>query len=240
MVSYFRTMEILQAERQHSHQGHHSMGSGATSVSSHISCTFRKPSTNAQQNQAESMFKVDFFEFYTLLERYITDCLSLLGFSVSAAAPLNNVNALRYIVNPELHKTRPLALHAFHANLLEALDDENCPLHTSLGIHEVRVQLGIAKDFRNAWKDADTSAKRDAPDDDPRNIRLEDLQLEVMLRAIIRGCDQAHSIVQAHTHTTSNGNVLTSRDFEDQPYSHRSMDVADMPFEYMDDAMDLD
>lgn len=193
------------------------------------------------QKQAEAMFKVDFFEFYTLLERYITDCLTLLGFAVSAAAPMHNVNMLRYITNPDLHRTRPLATHAFHANLLEALDDESCPLHQSLGVHEVRAQLGIAKDFRNAWKDADANAKRGDQDVDRRDIQLQDLQLEHMLRAIIVGCEEAHAAVQAYDNiNTATGPGLTSRDFEPQAYESSRGDVVDTPFEYMDDAMDLD
>ncbi|KAL6707617.1 hypothetical protein ACN47E_003967 [Coniothyrium glycines] len=218
MVSYFRTMEIVRSSEQHNHI----LESGATS------------------KQAESMFKVDFFEFYTLLERFITDCLAVLDFRISAAAPVN-VNFLRYVTNPDLHRTRPLATHAFHANLLEAIDDTNCPLHTTLGIQEVRVQLGIAKDFRNAWKDADSSTvKKSGVDHDPRDVKLQDLQLETMLRAIIMGCDQAHAIVQTHTDRSTNGIGLTSRDFEAQLCASGHVESTDTPFEYMDDAMELD
>lgn len=189
------------------------------------------------------MFKIDFFEWYTLLERYITDCLSALGFSVSGVAPRTNVNALRYITNPDLHRTRPLASHAFHANLLEALDDEQCPLHTSLGTQDVRMRLGLAKDFRNAWKDADerVTTSREADSADFRkNIKLDELQLESMLRTLIAGCEHAHSVVHEYTNTPFNGTSLTSRDFEPQTYDYSSMDTGDAPFEYMDDAMDLD
>ncbi|KAH9861826.1 hypothetical protein J1614_011579 [Plenodomus biglobosus] len=226
MVSYYRTMEIVQAELQNNsyHEKHHSMQSGATS------------------KQAESMFKVDFFEWYTLLERYITDCLAVFGFSVSASASHNNVNALRYITNPERY-ARPLASHAFHANLLEALDDETCPLHASLGVQEVRVQLGLAKDYRNVWKGADEKAALSprAADDEYRrkDIPLQDLQLELMLRAIVLGCEQAHGLVQAHS-TTVDSNNLTSLDFQPQTFGTTSMEADDQPFEYMDDAMELD
>ncbi|KAF1838229.1 hypothetical protein BDW02DRAFT_586094 [Decorospora gaudefroyi] len=218
MVSYMRTMEIVQASQQNGYQPHHSMGSGASS------------------KQAESMFKVDFFEFYTLLERYITDCLAIFGISVSASVPRQNFNALRYETNPALQRTRPMASHAFHANLLEALDDDKCPLAASLGLQEVRVQLGIAKEFRNAWKDADTKANM-MNGDSRANMQLQDLQLEHMLRNIIGGCDLAHGVVQGHS-TAANG--FASRDFEPQTYGHTSMDIEDTPFEYMDDAMDLD
>lgn len=208
------------------------------------------------------MFKIDFFEWYTLLERYITDCLAVLNFSVSATAPRVNVNALLYITKPELHKTRPLASHAFHANLLEALDDDKCPLHGALGAQDVRAQLGLAKDFRNAWKDADergsSSSSRmmgkeagnaGAAADFRKNIKLGDLQLEMMLRTLIAGCEHTNRVVQGYDNTYSPGSVhgsgggFTNRDYEPQAYDGygNSMDVEeDAPFEYMDDAMDLD
>lgn len=227
MVSYFKALEILQTEMRHEGHGQEQ----------------REIEIGTQSKQAESMFKIDFFEFYTLLERFITDCLSMLGFSVSAAAPQSNFNALRYITNPDLHKLRPLASHAFHANLLEALDDEKCPLHESLGAQLVRIQLGLAKDYRNAWKDAgekDSMTRWTSKDGDPRtNIKLHDFQLELMLRTLIAGCEEAHSVVQRHS-PTPNGDGLTSRDFEPQTYGLSAMESDDAPFEYMDDAMDLD
>lgn len=245
MVSYYRTMEIVQAQLQQNgcEEAHHTMESGATSVYTHPPANPVHPDANPAQKQAESMFKVDFFEFYTLLERYITDCLAVLGFSVSASAPRENINALRYITNPGLQYTRPLASHAFHANLLDALDDEKCPLHASLGVQEVRVQLGMAKDYRNAWKGADEKAAmlRPVEDDDARkNVPLQDLQLELMLRALVIGCDHAHEVVQAYASPHANGGGLTSRDFEPQAHGYSSMETDDVPFEYMDDAMDLD
>jgi hypothetical protein len=242
MVSYMRTMEIVEATAQENEhrQSQHAMGSGASSVSNSQSQYSGRRETDFAQKQAESMFKVDFFEFYTLLERYITDCLAIFGVSVSASAPRTNFNALRYETNPDLHRTRPMASHAFHANLLEALDDEKCPLAGSLGLQDVRVQLGIAKEYRNAWKDADSKANISSSDT-RANISLQDLQLEHMLRNIIGGCDLAHEAVQQHSNGTMNGSSLTSRDFEPKTtYGYTSMEIEDTPFEYMDDAMDLD
>jgi hypothetical protein len=238
MVSAARTMEIIQTAQQNSQQAQHLMQSGASSVRGYQAHDFGRQ-TNIVQKQAESMFKVDFFEFYTLLERYITDCLAIFGHSVSASVPRQNFNALRYETNPDLHRTRPLASHAFHANLLEALDDEKCPLAGSLGLQEVRVQLSIAKEYRNAWKDADSKATIQNGDARAK-MQLQDLQLEHMLRNIIGGCDLAHGVVQAHSTAAMNGNGLTSRDFEPKAYGYTSMDIEDTPFEYMDDAMDLD
>jgi len=218
MVSYFKAVEVLQAVQQNGHY----------------------ESQKALAKQAESMFKIDFFEFYAFLERFITLCLAVLGVSVSASAPRENVNALRYITNPDLQRTRPMAAHAFHANLLEALDDEDCPLHRSLGVQDVRIQLGLAKDYRNAWKDADEKDDRSWNDDNatcPKNVKLPDLALEAMLRILIIACGHAHDVVQAYAGADMNG---SSQDFEPPTYAYDSMVMGDVPLEYMDDAMELD
>ncbi|KAL1593923.1 hypothetical protein SLS60_010656 [Paraconiothyrium brasiliense] len=203
--------------------------------------------------QAESMFKVDFFEFYTLLERYISTSLEIMGVHVSGIATQarSNVNALKYITNPDLHRTRPRAVHAFHANLLEALDDPTCPLHVSLGNQDVRIQLGIAKDYRNAWKDAgEKVTKTDGYDQDEgpeKNVRLQDLELDTMLRYLLAACEHAHVTVEERP--DANPNDFTSRDFEQQAQPQNTsnilemegvLEMEDVPFEYMDDAMDLD
>ncbi|KAF2244839.1 hypothetical protein BU26DRAFT_87318 [Trematosphaeria pertusa] len=231
IASYLRAMEILHAEIEYN--GH---------LDRHLASRYAFVlGTNSKQ--AESMFKVDFFEFYTLLERYITVCLGVLGVSVSATAPRTNVNALRFITNPDLQRRRPEAAHAFHQNLLEALDDENCALRASLGNQEVRIQLGLAKDYRNAWKDADENIaapeKEHHNGESRKNVKLQDLDLERMLRLLLAGCEHAHGVVQGRD-PSFNGNDLTSRDFEPEAYADDSMETDDVPFEYMCDAMDLD
>lgn len=187
------------------------------------------------------MFKVDFFEFYTLLERYISISLEIMGVYVSGNAPHTNVNALKYITNPEFRDKRPTELHSFHANLLEALDDPKCPLHTSLGNQDVRIQLGLAKDYRNAWKDADEKATFLAENYSRMTVQLEELDLDIMLRYLLAGCEHAHGIVQECP--DADPNTFTSSDFEKQAQQQPtdvSMEVPDIPYEYMDDAMDLD
>jgi hypothetical protein len=241
MASYYKALEIVRAAD--AQQNGHS-ADDPLSVSNHNSSLAAQQQADLFKKQAESMFKVDFFEFYTLLERYITTCLAILGINVSGSAPQTNINALRYITNPDLHRTRPLASHAFHANLLEALDDEKCPLHASFGMHNVRVELGLAKDFRNTWKDADERVIASKWDNDnktsEKNITLTDSQLEGMLRALLSGCEHAHDVVQQYSDAHTNGNNFTSRDFENQPNSYNDINSDDTPFEYMDDAMELD
>lgn len=242
MASYYKASEIVRAvdARQDGHSGR-----DAASVRNYNATHTSHGDADFQKTNAEAMFKVDFFEFYTLLERYITTCLSVFGVNISGSAPQTNVNALRYITNPDLQRTRPMASHAFHANLLEALDNEKGPLYAAFGIQHVRVELGVAKDFRNAWKNADErmiASKWDAENDRvQKNITLTDAQLEQMLRALIAGAEHAHGLVQAHTDTSANGTGLTSRDFEPQAYTSNSSRYShDTPLEYMEDAMDLD
>lgn len=247
MVSYGKAIAISQAlDQQNEYDNlHHIRTSDALSVSDRFAWSLRQRDIDFKKKQAESMFKVDFFEFYTLLERYITTCLGIFGINISAATPRNNVNALRYITNPDLHRIRPLASHAFHANLLEALDDDNCPLHSSLGMQEVRIQLGLAKDYRNAWKDADEKVTGSSwaleNEDSRKNVRLQDLDLELMLRNLISGCEHAHGVAQRHTNPGPNGVGPTSQNFQTQLHAgDDGMETDDIPFEYMDDAMDLD
>lgn len=223
MVSYYKALEILQACRQEN--GTDGMQYG-------------------RARQAETMFKIDFFEFYTFLERYITTCLTTLGVSVSAAVPRENFNALRYITNPDLQHTRPLASHAYHANLLEALDDEKGPLHDSLGAQDVRIQLGLAKDYRNAWKNADQKERASNAEFDRQssinNVKLPDLELETMLRTLVIGCGRANDIVQSHAGANMNGNSFSSQDYETLTYTNDGMAMDDVPFEFLDDEMELD
>lgn len=196
---------------------------------------------NLEQKQAEAMFKIDFFEFYTFLERYITTCLSTLNIYVSSVPPRTNVNGLRFITNPEWAKARAQASHAFHANLLDALAEESCPLHKPLGNPEVRTQLGIAKDYRNAWKEVGGGKTSDSTgyDGERKNVRLQDLDLSKMLELLVTGCRHAHEVVLGHSEPDTKD--FTSKDFEPQAYHDKDagMDV-DAPFESMDDAMDLD
>lgn len=44
--------------------------------------------------------------------------------------------------------------HAYHHNVLKALEDEKCPVHGVLGKGQVIEALWKAKELRNRWKDA--------------------------------------------------------------------------------------
>ncbi|KAF2478280.1 uncharacterized protein BDR25DRAFT_251018 [Lindgomyces ingoldianus] len=189
-----------------------------------------------QKRRAESMFKLDFFEFYALLERYITQCLSILGVHVTANALGPNIG-LRLLTNPNAPRTvqsngmnQVHSSHRFHENLLEMLDQGDNPLHQALGRQDVRIQLGRAKEYRNKWKDADEklTVSKWTPEDDP--IKLRDLDLERMLSTIFGGLEHAQSVVNQSL--GNSGMLLYQRDVD--------IDDDSMPYEYMYDPMDLD
>ncbi|OJJ50231.1 hypothetical protein ASPZODRAFT_1135432 [Penicilliopsis zonata CBS 506.65] len=97
---------------------------------------------------AEIMFKLDFHEYYALLERAIVHLLGVFDIVVSSRFAASHL---------ALNGDRPLlSSHRYHANVLEALDTPSCPLYSVLGTEEVQEQLRRAKELRNRWKTADS------------------------------------------------------------------------------------
>ncbi|KAF3771185.1 hypothetical protein M406DRAFT_233003, partial [Cryphonectria parasitica EP155] len=102
--------------------------------------------TGEQREEAELMFKLDFFEYYMLLERALVHLLGVFGIQVTGGfgdRPADATGRQRQ------------ADHHFHANVLGALDDPRNPLHEALGKSDVRSALTRAKELRNRWKNAD-------------------------------------------------------------------------------------
>ncbi|KAK7426469.1 hypothetical protein QQZ08_007064 [Neonectria magnoliae] len=85
---------------------------------------------------AERNFKVDFHEFYVWIEQAIVLLLLIFGVSVSR--------------DPQQYGGG----HAYHHNVIKALADDGCPVHTALGLGEVHQALWKAKELRNRWKNA--------------------------------------------------------------------------------------
>ncbi|KAL2118097.1 hypothetical protein VTJ04DRAFT_7757 [Mycothermus thermophilus] len=115
--------------------------------------------------EAELMFKLDFFEYYMLIERALVHLLGVFGIDVPRGGPPppppNDAPPAEGDHHPSLSASRwggadakRAARHRYHANVLAALDNPDNPLHAALGTGEVRVQLGRAKDLRNRWKTA--------------------------------------------------------------------------------------
>ncbi|KAK5062499.1 hypothetical protein LTR84_004572 [Exophiala bonariae] len=164
--------------------------------------------------EAERQFKIDFYEFYALLERGIVCLLGVWGMAVDSS---NNSNTREN--DPD--NMGPAALgsgnlignsrafhgssHRFHANLLAALDHPSNPLHLILGTGDARDYIGIAKEFRNKWKDVEVRPDEAFQGDerleeewDRKKARryekvLRDLKLDELLGSVLGALEMAGS-----------------------------------------------
>lgn len=182
-------------------------------------------SDTGKANVGEIMFKADFFEYFVLLERCLVHLLECVGQAVSAGS------TTKYLPLPSIHaqKENGQSLtgdsasyygysHRFHANVLAALDDPSNPLHQLLGTGKVRLFLGIAKEFRNRWK----NIEQEKIDDDLAGLRksyhqiVQDLKLDAMLLTILTALEDARSLASQHLATIHGSEVeMVSADEED-------------------------
>ena len=192
--------------------------------------------------EAETMFKVDFFEFYILLERAIMHLLAVFAIVVSAstafetdeddasAANGNQIFGDGHVFNR--------ARHSYHENVLKALDQSTNPFHKILGSGQVREYLSIAKEFRNRWKDAEERpASSSSPDRNNGRQRryerlLRELKLEEMLSCLLLALKAAKGL--AEEECVRVGPVDTT------PDQGGRTDQTQQPWESMPDAMDWD
>ncbi|KAJ4302060.1 hypothetical protein N0V88_002196 [Collariella sp. IMI 366227] len=171
------------------------------------------------------LFKLEFFEFYMLVERFVVHLLLVYGVEVKRGGgkSLEGVHGEQQEGGEEGPSGKGLAVsrwnkaarHRYHANVLAMLDDEKCDLHYTLGVKKVREQLGRAKDLRNRWKTAededeeeeqdhrDGSPKKDADDARDRRLRkdatpLKNYRLEDMLDTIFDGFGAAYTGAELH------------------------------------------
>ena len=170
------------------------------------------------------MFKLDFFEYYMLLERALVHLLGVFGTSVPRGFSQRHLQALsrsRWAPpsttrngdlqngdgshninstdnnNDNNGRNSPLPSHRYHANVLEALDNPANPLHPILGLGEVRRQLGRAKDLRNRWKNADDSSGGGTVGRKTMAVApLESYDPERILTTIFDGLDEAFIVAE--------------------------------------------
>ena len=206
---------------------------------------------NLSATEAETMFKLDFFEYYVLLERVILHLLGVFNIAVSSdlgkdgsnhtdSSGTINVPTNDAPIIGSSYYDRTYYHHRFHANVLQALDRPSNPLHAVLGKGDVRYYLGIAKESRNRWKDAE---EEQAPGLIPgsgalkHQRMLKNVDLEVMLACILEAMDKAQVIAEDHARFSgrmTNGTTLGPQ----QAGVRMEYDMEDAPLEAMPDAME--
>ena len=188
------------------------------------------------------MFKVDFFEFYILLERAIINLLAVFAIVVSASTAFeveendtsvasgNQIFGDGHVFNR--------ATHSYHENVLKALDQSTNPLHNILGSGQVREYLSIAKEFRNRWKDAEERPpSSSSPDRNDRRQRryerlLRELKLEEMLSCLLLALKAAKQVAEQECIRVGSVNASISQ--------RGRIGETQQPWESMPDAMDWD
>ncbi|KAI2609080.1 uncharacterized protein GGS25DRAFT_492923 [Hypoxylon fragiforme] len=129
--------------------------------------------TQQQKEACEIQFKLDFHEFYMLLERAIVHLMGVYGIAVDGQQRMDG-------------------RHRYHANVLATLEDANNPLSGVFGTPEVSGQLATAKELRNRWKDADEY------DGKIRPVPLSSYNLETIVQTILGAIDQAHGLASEY------------------------------------------
>ncbi|KAJ5971458.1 uncharacterized protein N7479_001376 [Penicillium vulpinum] len=140
---------------------------------------------------AEIMFKIDFHEYYALLERAIVHLLAVFNISVTSSprGPPRNGNGIG----------RPVGIHRYHANVLEALREQSTPLSPVLGGGTVYLQLQKAKELRNRWKTADlTTEEREKQGERKDIVTLASFDFEGIISDIFGGLEESYARAREH------------------------------------------
>ncbi|KAJ5591970.1 uncharacterized protein N7459_002339 [Penicillium hispanicum] len=145
---------------------------------------------------AEIMFKIDFHEYYALLERAIVHLLGVFNIAVSSSA----AGGARFQLNGGAGFPRSAGMHRYHANVLQALEEETTPLMPILGSGRVHELLRQAKELRNRWKTADmTKEERERDPLERKEIPpLASFDFEEIISGIFAGLEESYVRAKAH------------------------------------------
>lgn len=141
---------------------------------------------------AEIMFKIDFHEYYALLERAIVHLLAIFNISVSSRSrmPTSSING-----------NGGASVHRYHANVLQALEEETTPLTPVLGSGKTIELLRQAKQLRNRWKTADMTVEekeRDPIGERGEVFPLSSYNFEEIIMGIFAGLEEGFVRASAH------------------------------------------
>ncbi|KAI0205074.1 hypothetical protein F4808DRAFT_272352 [Astrocystis sublimbata] len=182
----------------------------------------------------EIHFKLDFHEFYMLIERALVHLMEIFGITIERVG--GGGGGPR--ISNELRTQRDrYEQHRYHENVLRAMDSPANPLHEMLGRPDVLRQFFRAKELRNRWKHAD--------DDDSGRVRapqLESYNLKEILSVILAALEQAYFFTDQYVRSQStsvgvNGNGHVN-DNGSQPVSMADWTTDSDDWEFMVDAMD--
>ncbi|KAI1272770.1 hypothetical protein F5Y07DRAFT_378755 [Xylaria sp. FL0933] len=182
-----------------------------------------------QESEANEIhFKLDFHEFYMLIERALVHLMGVYDIVVYAQSDPNGHgygvgNALQ---NHDSFRDRSQP-HRYHENVLLALADPGNPLNGTLGQPEVRKQLARAKELRNRWKNAD-----DAEPGRFMPAPLEAYNLKEILQTILLALEQAYFVTEQFVRQRNPGAD------QNQPVSTADWTTNSDDWEFMVDAMD--
>lgn len=171
---------------------------------------------------AEMMFKIDFHEYYALLERAIVHLLGVFNIAVSSTARgyrgnnahvnPNSSSNLRDHPNGNGTGTSTttantgFVIHRYHANVLQALEEESTPLTPILGSGHVHQLLRKAKELRNRWKTADLTFEEKERIRDPYErekerkevLPLSSFDFDEIFMGIFAGLEEAYLRARDH------------------------------------------
>ena len=154
--------------------------------------------------QAEIMFKLDFHEYYALLERAIVHLLAVFNISVSAVGGQGGRGrgqGGRGGVQVNRGGYHSVGTHRYHENVLQALHEESTPLTPVLGTGYVLELLRKAKELRNRWKTADMTKEereRDPYESRKNVLHLASFDFDEIFTGIFQGLEEAYARAKAH------------------------------------------
>ncbi|KAI8961514.1 hypothetical protein F5Y11DRAFT_326061 [Daldinia sp. FL1419] len=163
----------------------------------------------------EIQFKLDFHEFYMLIERALVRLMGIFGIVIkNHGAKINGVFTL--------YGSSGGGQHRYHANVLKALEDSRNPLSVIFGAADVRKQLSQAKDLRNRWKNIDEA---DSPSPPPAPLSA--YNLDLIVQTILAAIERAHALTLEY---------LVERG--GKPMNNSSDATEEKDWEFIVDAMD--
>ncbi|KAF2085810.1 hypothetical protein K490DRAFT_58434 [Saccharata proteae CBS 121410] len=195
-----------------------------------------------------AMFKLDFYEWYVLLERILVLLLAFFNVSVPRGRASGSPSGRSGLKDSAHAATASRAAngswaHRYHVNVLKTLDKTNNPLHPVLGTDPIRGWLWKAKEFRNRWKGADEIGSWSVEE---QRAEILDLSIESMLSGILETLESAHCVAVQKANIGTTGTAVFGNGAGGSGSGSRiadedmDMDMDDAPWEAVDDAMDME